>query len=128
MYIYIFLFELASGTLYSSGLFTMGPNLILNPSFMNAPLPSGTINNNYYNPSLVSWNCSPLCEIQNTMLACGYNSLSCNTTFVQDVDLDSTHQFNNLSQTVSITNSTEYLILIDWMPALVSPLGKTWTV
>ena len=53
---------------------------------------------------------------------CASNGVTCNINFTQGIDLDSFGTFENVSQTVQITTEGQYLLSLEWLPSIQSPL------
>jgi hypothetical protein len=78
--------------------YTLGNNLVANHDFSKQLVHPG-VNHNYFKGSMVGWNCSNQCDIQNI-------SLTSKTTVCKSIqlvaNLDSNEAFDNMSQIISI--------------------------
>ena len=68
------------------------------------------------------------CEVHNTTLAFQANNLNYNIDIPVSIDLNTNHSFDNISQIVTITNPSQYLVTVKWMPPYGSPIGKKFKV
>lgn len=90
---------------------TLGPNLIINPSFSIPQLAPG-VNMTSYHLGVYGWNCINYCFYESIPLICQTLNLACNVTKSQGIDLNSQCFFENVSQTVTIEATGTYLFQI----------------
>lgn len=90
--------ELYEAQLKSS--YTLGTNLLANPSFDEPALPSGVGFDIFY--SIPGWSCGTECEVQNVALECSRRGWSCDIPWSQGLDMETCGILTNLSQILFI--------------------------
>ena len=113
--------------LYDQNVYYTGSNLVQNPSFTSPVLLAGLFDV-IYPTSIPGWNCTVNCQLKDMPLYCASRATICNINYTQAIDLDSNSQFENVSQFVNIPNQGSYLLRVEWIPALINPLGKSFSV
>ena len=100
-----------SQMVYNSSFYTLGPNLIKDSTFSDYPLPSD-VKSVIYKTTMASWTCNRNCKLIRPYNICIQNSITCKTTSsILAIDLDS-KEFSNISQTINITSSGQYIIYV----------------
>jgi hypothetical protein len=90
---------------------TLGTNLIANPDFSKPTVGHNTISKTW--GSVQSWSCNIGCQIINVPLICQDYSQFCNVNGTQAINITATSSsINNVSQSLSLTTSTDYLLII----------------
>ena len=118
---------IATGQLYNTSLFSPGANLIVNPTFSTPDI--GGVMTQYYTPGGISGWTFPNGQIVTISTLCTFFVGSpCLTNATQGFDLDVSFFYELLSQAVSITNSAQYLLTVEWLEAVVSPIGKSFEI
>lgn len=114
--------------IYNSTLYSLSPNMVLNPQFAQPPLPPST-NFILYINNMSGWTCQSSCECKNPVVVCSQANFVCNNLSVtHTIDLDSIQRFDNISQIINIVNATQYLFTIKWIPPLNNALGKKFRI
>ena len=113
-------------TIYDPSTHTPGPNLVSHPLFDMPDIspqlwtfPSG---------SIPGWNCTNNCQINSVSGACAFYGHTYTHTWNQAVDLNSLGTFDNVSQIINIQKDGLYLVHLEWLPALMTPLGKKFMI
>lgn len=118
---------IATGQLYNTSLFSPGTNLIVNPNFASPNI--GGVMTQYYTPGGIPGWTFPNGQIVTISTLCSsFLGSPCPTNATQGFDLDVSNFYELLSQAVSITNSTQYLLTVEWLEAVVSPIGKSFEI
>ena len=113
---------------YDPNLFSLGNNIVINPTFSDpnlvAPRASKLIST-----GILGWNCTIQCQVVNIPRRCAEKNITCNTTFIQAIEFDSKRGFvDHYSQNIQINTEGKYLLRGKWMPSLIVPLGKNFGV
>lgn len=80
--------------------YTLGTNLLINPSFNDPPLPPGAGFDIF--PTIPGWSCGTECEVQNAALECSRRGWTCDIPWNQGLDMETCGILTNLSQFLSI--------------------------
>ena len=118
----ILLVALAQGQVYNTSLYTLGPNLVANPSFESPSI--GATMFTSYSGSISGWTCSTTCQIVNILVLCTNFALPCSHNYTQGIDLDSFNVFELIRQNVTIPASGSYVLGVEYMSSVTSPVGK----
>ena len=124
----IFIAYIASGQLYDSSLYSLGPNIITNPVFAEPALAAGLSGKIISNSAIPGWSCSIKCWLANIPLTCQSNGLTCSNNYTQAVDLISKGTVELVTQDITITSAASYLFSVEWMIPTMSPLGKFFQI
>lgn len=89
---------IGAGQLYDSNLYSLGSNIIINPSFSSPILPSGTISKMYNRLGITGWTCRIKCRLTDIPNTCLQMGLSCNTSYTQAMGLISMGTMEDVSQ------------------------------
>jgi hypothetical protein len=103
--IVIFIFFQVAITQNSTANYTWGNNMVINPDFTLSIIPVDNIAKNY-NTSMVGWSCDTNCECQNTSAMFKHLNRTLTNNISENVDLDSNAVFDNISQIISLRNSS----------------------
>ena len=120
--VFLLTLQLASLQLYDPATHYLGNNLILNPDFSSPALPNGTISQNY--TSIPGWTCGGLCQLKNIPLFFLSQGDTVITNLTQGLNLDLNGQLPDITQDLTIPNTTNYLLRIEWMTAPRNIKGK----
>lgn len=112
---------------YDTSAYTLGNNLVTNPSFLSPQLPNGTAYLNYAN-NITNWTCLTDCKIMNMAEACSQAGVTCTINFTQGLDFDTLGHLNGISQTIPIYATDQYLLRVDWLPPFNSPVTKQFKI
>ena len=113
IFLFGILFFLAQGKLYDPNLFTLGSNLVVNPTFSTPNIgPSLTA---FYGTSILGWSCTADCQIVNVPVLCSTFGVSCSNNYTQGIDMDSVNILELLKQTTSITTAGDYLLRVEYI-------------
>lgn len=108
---------------YDTNAYTLGNNLVANPSFLSPQIPRGIFFLKYYY-HITNWACLKECMIMNMANACSQAGVACTIYFTQGLNLDTKSQLNGIRQTIPIYTTGQYLLQILWLPPLKSPVKK----
>lgn len=122
----LLLVALTKAQLFNTSLFSLGSNLVLNPTFSN-PNIGGSMTEYYAPGGIPSWTCNEG-QIVNIPSLCSAFGPTCGANLTQGFDLDVTFAFELLSQGVSLNNSAQYLLSVEWVESVVNPIGKAFEI
>ena len=83
----ILLFVCAYSQTYDPSLYSLGSNLIFNPTFSDPALSPGSMVS-FYPGSITGWSCDSSCQVTSIIEICSSFSLACSNNFTQSLDLD----------------------------------------
>jgi len=113
-----------ASTLFNSSQYTLGTNLLANPSFVLATVSSTASYSQLFSSSMAGWRCQNTCELYLIDRICKNYGKGCNLNYTRGINLDCNNYFDNISQTVSIQNQSQYLVTLKWIPPYTNPLNK----
>ena len=123
---YILLLITTTNTqLYDPALFSLGSNLIVNPTFSTPDI--GGVLTQYMSGGILGWNFVDSQIITVSTLCSSYGN-PCSTNFTQAIDLDGMYSFDIISQSVSIGSTNQYLLSVEWLEAAINPVGKNFEI
>lgn len=105
----------------------VGSNLVLNPSF-EAPVLGRNQWYTSYPLQISNWNCTFQCEIMSIPQTHPRYPSTILVSNNQVIDLDSNRFLENVTQNVMLTQPGYYLFRFQWIPPLVRPLGKSFSI
>ena len=103
--IFLLFFLQTTTTQINTTSYIWGSNLISNPDFTLQSLPAGTINA-FFNTKIVGWSCNPNCELVKTSAFFQSLNRPFNYNISENIDLDSKTSFDNISQIISLKNTS----------------------
>jgi hypothetical protein len=81
----------------------------------------------HYPGGMQDWNCNSTCQLISIPKLCSVLQFNCSTDYLQGININS-YSLVQLSQSIKISRSAEYLLEIDWLPPYVYPIGKAFLV
>ena len=101
-YLFFFLFQVIHSSIYNTSLYYLDSNLVYNGYFDN-PTVTANQTSDIYMPDEIGWNCTRKIQIANIPFSCASKNLTCNASFTQAVEWDTTKWTNeSIWQNISI--------------------------
>ena len=122
----LLLLHIGYAQLYDPNAYSLGNNLVTNPTFTSPTIPTPLTYQDQTN-TILGWNCiGQVCQILHIPRMCVFLGLPCSTQFQQGIDMDVWSIFVTISQIILITSPGQYLLTVEWMAPIIAPIGKSF--
>ena len=106
---FLLLLTISNTQLYDPSLYSLGSNLIVNPTFSTPDI--GGAMTQYFSSSIYGWNFASG-QIVTVSALCSNFGHTCTHNFTQALDMDAMFALEIISQSVSISSSNQFLLSV----------------